>query len=149
MRFSPHLTRFFAKADPADVARRLVDALDNIAVQNTIEPTGDDDPLDQGAADAMDADLVQIATIPRSESGALSPGAIGSRGARIRLGTTDKRKCVLKGEIRIEKLIRTDPSPGSGCLVMMRRSKGSPLEWRRLFRELTRHESLAQVIMGT
>jgi serine/threonine-protein kinase Chk1 len=45
---------------------------------------------------------------------------------------------VLKGEIRIETLaaaVSAGPNAPK-CLVFMRRSKGNPLEWRRLFRSL-------------
>lgn len=151
-RFSPHLTRFFCAAEPALVARLLVERLDALAVQNSISSMGDDESeLLAAAAEAADdasmdgdgdTDMDGSAPAPqplaRSSSGNLPASAIGSRGARIRLGTMDRRKCVLKGEIRIETLaaaVSAGPNAPK-CLVFMRRSKGNPLEWRRLFRSL-------------
>ena len=67
-----------------------------------------------------------------------------ARGARIRLSVVDRRKCALKGEVRIERVAELPPDVGvhagqPGCFVLVRRSKGNPLEWRRLFRELCKH----------
>ena len=54
-RFSPHLTRFFCAAEPALVARLLVERLDALAVQNSISSMGDDESeLLAAAAEAAD-----------------------------------------------------------------------------------------------
>lgn len=108
------------------------------------------------AGDAAKPDAGDASKLPRSGSGGLhlAPGAIGSRGTRIRLATTDQRKCVLKGDIRIEALA---PQAGADLpegavaprtMVYMGRSRGSPMEWRRLFRALTREPAIRATILN-
>lgn len=84
----------------------------------------------------------------------------GTKGARIRLGLIDRRKCPLRGEIRIEALRRAGGGVASGetaeegehsqreaqCLVLMRRSRGNPLEWRRVFGQIVREGPVADCI---
>lgn len=73
----------------------------------------------------------------------------GVKGIRIRLGLMDSRKCPLKGEVRIERL-RAAGAPGEQegpvCLVMMRRSRGNPLEWRRVFGKVVKDESVRECV---
>ena len=71
------------------------------------------------------------------------------------LPTMDRRKCPLRGEVRVENLVASDApasdtsDDGAKCLVVMKRSKGDPLEWRRLFRELCRREEIRSTIIST
>ena len=77
---------------------------------------------------------------------------IGSRGARIRVSTTDRRKCALRGEIWIES-IAIEEDDGDDRIrkpkthVLMRRSKGDPLEWRRLFRAIATFDGMKELIV--
>lgn len=78
----------------------------------------------------------------------------GSRGTRIRLGLMDRRKCQLKGEIRILRLDNgnggddsEEPQAGARASVLMRRSRGNPLEWRRVFGQIVRHREIGQFIV--
>lgn len=74
-----------------------------------------------------------------------TPGEVPNftKGAKIRLSLTDARKCALRGEIRIESISRSTcdareetQTKDVQTYVLMRRSKGDPLEWRRLFRTI-------------
>lgn len=93
-------------------------------------------------------------TIRRPEAAAASSAtsvAEGSRGIRIRLGLIDSRKCPLKGEVRIERLRvgHDDGAVSTGaptCLVMMRRSRGDPLEWRKLFGRVVKDPSVRECV---
>lgn len=71
----------------------------------------------------------------------------GAKGIRIRLGLMDSRKCPLKGEVRIERLRASgDDETGPICLVMMRRSRGNPLEWRRVFGKVVKDAGVRECI---
>lgn len=92
-----------------------------------------------------------------SDVSGMKPGAVpeGSKGTRIRLALFDTRKCQLKGEVRIERL--GEPSDGSGtghsqtagvptCLITMRRSRGDPLEWRKVFGKVVKDPQVSKCI---
>ncbi|KOS12473.1 camk camkl chk1 protein kinase [Malassezia pachydermatis] len=128
------LTRFYTAADPASMAHILSQALHKQKAQFHVDAMGDD-------PDWMD-DVEDVeATSTASSSG---PDTLRhAHGVRIRLGLMDRRKCALKGEIRMERVAELPSDLGDaagkpGSFVLMRRSKGNPLEWRRLFRDLCR-----------
>ncbi|CAD6931699.1 unnamed protein product [Tilletia controversa] len=102
---------------------------------------------------------------------------VSPAGARIRLSTMDRRKCPLKGEIVVApfRAVRaraaeadkekkdeagdgkTEEGEGEDegegqdeaprCVVIWKRSKGNPLEWRRLFRTVTADEELQSMFV--
>lgn len=80
---------------------------------------------------------------------------VGNRGARIRVSTTDRRKCALRGEIWIESVAAEDSdrqeiqadNAAAKTIVLMRRSKGDPLEWRRLFRAIATADGMRDLIV--
>lgn len=139
------LTRFFSAADSANVARAVAAALDAHKAQYGAEPMGDD-------LEANDL-LGALDEAPAASSHAITSG---SRGVRLRVGLTDRRKCALRGEIRVERIhaLPPDVEPGRGTpagdgsasFVLMRRSKGNPLEWRRLFRAICMHPGVHPLI---
>ncbi|WFD29928.1 non-specific serine/threonine protein kinase [Malassezia sp. CBS 17886] len=126
----PQLTRFFSAADPTAVAAAVVAALAARNAQVSAEPMGDDMELHEALRD------MSAPEHPRSADAADAPVS-GTRGVRVRIALTDRRKCALKGEVRIERLDAAADDLQS--FVLMRRSKGSPLEWRRLFRDVCAH----------
>ncbi|CAO1614924.1 unnamed protein product [Sympodiomycopsis kandeliae] len=67
----------------------------------------------------------------------------GSRGTRIRVSLMDRRKCPLKGEIRIETVSTSEAQTA----VLMRRSRGNPLEWRRMFGQIVKRSEIGQYIV--
>ncbi|PWN48576.1 Pkinase-domain-containing protein [Violaceomyces palustris] len=167
-RFSPHLTRFFSSETALVVTRLVSEALDQLAVQNSVEPMGEEgSEMEEAYEFLVEGEDHQGGSEGMMRRGqavghgdAAAPPLVGSRGSRIRLGTMDKRKCPLRGEIRIEVLgggggERERGEQGEGttttakCLVIMRRSKGNPLEWRRLFREICKKKGLHQSIIAT
>ena len=123
------LTRFYSTADPPAISAALSAALEAQKAQFSVEAMADDTTSDW--LESLDENV--------------SPASLqGARGARIRLSVVDRRKCALKGEVRIERVAELPPDVGAhagqpGCFVLVRRSKGNPLEWRRLFRELCKH----------
>lgn len=180
-RFAPQLTRFFASIDAREVTRRIVDALQEESVQNSVEPLGENQVESDGTIpeDGMDLDLngdvemnggdeEKVGISRTSSSGSLTlPESIGTWGARIRIFKMDPRKCALRGEIRIEVLSSKDlddasmPPPSvistshgndnktqPKCVVLMRRSKGSPMEWRKLFMSIAKKKDIAEVILN-
>lgn len=119
----------------------------------------DDGATAQGAARGSSSS----ASLPRSTSSMNL-----SRGAKIRVSLTDRRKCALRGEIRIETIAAdgtggndVDDEDDGGAIrngrgkdrktpktyLLMRRSKGDPLEWRRLFRQLATNPALRPLIV--
>lgn len=170
-RFSPHLTRLFCSAPPSDVVQRIVGILAELSIVYHAAPLGfrGDEEEDEahgahdiagaaeGDGDAMMEDVEMsdgaAAAAGGSTSSSSSAALVGSRGARIRVRTMDRRKCLLQGEVRVAEITRNgspvlEHEDGDGesrvakTYVLMRRSKGDPLEWRRLFRALANHESL-------
>lgn len=161
-RFSPHLTRLFCNASGPIVANLIIQALKMMSVIHDVRPIGDEaegiltgslpsTEQEQGDNDMeMDVEMTEVASIAPSteEKGS------GSRGARIRVSTTDKRKCALRGEIWIETIAIEDAKDAQEtgkskpqCHVLMKRSKGDPLEWRRLFRAVATFEGLKELII--
>lgn len=138
-----HLTRFYSREEPGKIASSLASALARQKAQCSLEPLGQDTEL-QEAYEDMEKGL-DAETKP-------SQPLAGARGVRIRLGLVDRRKCALKGDIRIERLaelpleLDQHPANTSGSFVLMRRSKGSPLEWRRLFRDLCTDKAVREMI---
>lgn len=139
------LTRFFSAADPACIAAALGTALDAHKAQFSMEPIGDESDW----AEMAEVEPEPVA-VPASNDSAAAACARGSRGVRMRLGLVDRRKCALKGEVRIERVHELPPELDAGgrpgCFVLMRRSKGSPLEWRRLFRDICADSSVRVLI---
>lgn len=133
------LTRFFSSEEPAHVADAVSHALNALKAQFSVEPLGD-------STDLIDSYEMMGKEPP------VDPTAsrVGSRGSRIRVSMTDRRKCALKGEVRIEK-VHTTPETGDhiASFVVLRRSKGSPLEWRRLFRDISRDPHVRPLIART
>lgn len=156
MRFSPHLTRFFASASAAVMTTLVAAALDSLSVQNAVDAMGEEEELEEAYAFMVNGDPGTFShSDDDDDDGGVSHKSkrpiIGTRGARIRIGTMDNRKCPLRGEIRIEQLSADTSSNQSAakCLVVMRRSKGSPLEWRRLFREICKKDQIQATIVST
>lgn len=123
------LTRFYSTADAPTMLAAVSRFFDACHAQYSVEPmAGDTDWLDEPAH-------------------ALTTAA-AAHGARVRVSVVDRRKCALKGEVRIERVAALPPDVGAhagepGTFVLMRRSKGNPLEWRRLFRDLCRAAPIA------
>lgn len=162
LRFSPHLTRFFSSASAATILALIIDVLDRLAVLNAHQAIGDQEELELEEAYNFMADGEPETTVPSDDSSRPTGGSkrllIGSRGARIRLKTMDRRKCVLRGEVYVENLAAPDSTSDSAsapdrnaakCLVVMKKGKGDPLEWRRLFREVCRRPEIMQTIIST
>ncbi|PWN46204.1 Pkinase-domain-containing protein [Ceraceosorus guamensis] len=181
-RFSPQLTRFFSKATAAQITLLLAKRLDHEKISFQVEPVGI--VLDEEGAEGLQESTLAhrappvaaaaallaesregAAGIRRSDSGAmkLDRGSVGSRGCKISLWTHDRRKCALRGEIRVEAILRkTDGEENeemdmdedamddgiAKAMIIMRRSKGSPLEWRRLFRALAGDEEVRKVVVS-
>ena len=137
-----HLTRFYSAHEPPRLADALAAALARHKAQASLEPLGQDTELQEAYEDmALGTD---------GETRPSQPLA-GARGVRIRLGLVDRRKCALKGDIRIERIAELPPElaaahGGAASLVLMRRSKGNPLEWRRLFRDLCADAEVRELI---
>lgn len=137
------LTRFYSAAEPGTVAQALAQALERQKAQFSLEPMGDDSELQEAYED--------MATGEEPEAKPSQPLS-GARGVRIRLGLVDRRKCALKGEVRIERLAELPPElehcaqQHDPSFVLMRRSKGNPLEWRRLFRNVCADPAVRELI---
>ncbi|WFD44388.1 non-specific serine/threonine protein kinase [Malassezia psittaci] len=138
-----HLTRFYSREEPGKIASGLATALERQKAQFSLEPLGQDTELQEAYEDMENG--LDAETKP-------SQPLAGARGVRIRLGLVDRRKCALKGDIRIERLaelpmeLDQHRANTSGSFVLMRRSKGNPLEWRRLFRDLCTDISVREMI---
>ena len=171
-RFSPHLTRLFCSASGPIVARHIIDALQALLITHAVLPIGSNgeemapspsaSSLREGGTqgDEMDMDVDMSGSGDHASSNASRRDTeIGSRGARIRVSTTDRRKCALRGEIWIETITPDndeDDDDDEGrhqrvarTHVLMKRSKGDPLEWRRLFRALATSEGVKELIVTT
>lgn len=156
LRFSPHLTRFFSSATAVTMLSLITNILDSLAIPNGTEAIGDQEELEEAYNFMVDGE-------PEHDEASRTAGkklVIGNRGARVRLTTMDKRKCPLRGGIRIENLVASDATSDSAsaasasddaakCLVVMQKSKGDPLEWRRLFREICRRPEIRSTIIST
>ncbi|KDN50390.1 Pkinase-domain-containing protein [Tilletiaria anomala UBC 951] len=77
-------------------------------------------------------------------------------GARLHIALSDRRKCPLAGNIYIDALpLRGRPSPicvngkklQIKSLVLMNRSSGSPLEWRKLFATIVKSDTVKQLVV--
>ena len=128
------LTRFYSSAEPAVLADLFADTFESLKAQISVEPLGESTDLTDSYEMFGEAAPVDTSA-PR----------VGSRGTRIRVSMTDRRKCALKGEVRIERL----ELPDASSFVLFRRSKGSPLEWRRLFRDIARDQRIRPLIVCT
>lgn len=176
-----NLTRFYSNASVAIITSMLSRVLHQMRVQHEVEPLGDamDEngpiPEPRESGEEMDTDAVGEAGKSNGISRSSSNETItdqtggsrattrtgsanahqGSRGSRIRLSLMDHRKCILKGEIRIERMIGQDQDDNdedddpahAKATVLMRRSRGNPLEWRRMFRDIVRHEEIGPFIV--
>ena len=157
LRFSPHLTRFFSSATAAAMVGLITEVLDGLAIQNVADAIGDQEELEEAYNFMVDGEPETSSAGDDASRTASKRIAIGSRGARVRLATMDKRKCPLRGEVRVENLVALDSASDSAstsedaakCLVVMKRSKGDPLEWRRLFREVCRKAEIQATIIST
>lgn len=138
-----HLTRFYSGDEPPQVATALTAALERQKAQFSVEPLGQDTELQEAYED------MELGTDGETRP---SQPLAGARGVRIRLGLVDRRKCALKGEIRIERLAELPPELAHAAkrtapsFVLMRRSKGNPLEWRRLFRNVCADAGVRELI---
>ena len=138
-----HLTRFYSGDEPPHVAAALTAALERQKAQFSVEPLGQDTELQEAYED------IELGTDGETRP---SQPLAGARGVRIRLGLVDRRKCALKGEIRIERLAELPPELAHAAkrtapsFVLMRRSKGNPLEWRRLFRNVCADAGVRELI---
>ncbi|KAI3624294.1 chk1 [Malassezia furfur] len=138
-----HLTRFYSGDEPPHVATALTAALERQKAQFSVEPLGQDTELQEAYED------MELGTDGETRP---SQPLAGARGVRIRLGLVDRRKCALKGEIRIERLAELPPELAHAAkgtapsFVLMRRSKGNPLEWRRLFRNVCADAGVRELI---
>lgn len=112
--------------------------------------------MTRSTSDSSDALTIKEAGASSTTAAPSIP--VGSKGSRIRLGLMDRRKCQLRGEIRIETLAVSEAmeedsqgsaaaaSNGPQCLVLMRRSRGNPLEWRRVFGQVVKERSIWESI---
>ncbi|CDW97359.1 hypothetical protein [Sporisorium scitamineum] len=159
LRFSPHLTRFFSSASAATMVSLVTDLLDGLAIRNAVTAIGDQEELEE-AYNFMVEGEPEAAGSSDDASRTTTSGkrvVVGSRGARVRFATMDKRKCPLRGDVRVENLLAPDATSDSApasedaakCLVVMQKSKGDPLEWRRLFREICRRPEIQATIIST
>ena len=182
-----NLTRFYSTASVGVITSMLSRVLHQMRVQHEVEPLGDamdeNGPIPEpresgeemdmdGAGEARRSDGISRSssneTITDQTGGTrvattTMTGSVnaqqGSRGSRIRLSLMDRRKCILKGEIRIERVTGQDQDDGDGddneadrpvqprATVLMRRSRGNPLEWRRMFRDIVRHDEIGPFIV--
>lgn len=176
VRFSPHLTRVFCSASASHVATQIVAVLIEMSItytirrsveqnENDLGDNGETPPAEAHASDDMEMDVDmnsvgddQTLTRPQSTQAAME------NGATIRVTTTDRRKCALRGEIRISPMapksveqLRYDGAQPqqrqvtvqqAQTYVLMRRSKGDPLEWRRLFRAIAMSEGVRPLIVA-
>ena len=134
------LTRFYSTAAPPDITAAVTEALQVQNAQYCVEAMSD---ASSDWLESYEDDDDSLA----SRGNVSTESLHGARGARIRLSLVDRRKCALKGEVRIERVAELPPDMGihagqPGSFVLMRRSKGNPLEWRRLFRDLCKHPSV-------
>jgi serine/threonine-protein kinase Chk1 len=145
------------------VAAHVINALETLSITHEVKPIG----MESEDVTLLGAPLAQIEEDDEAmqvdddvEMGSTSPEAaktkvVGSRGARIRVSTTDRRKCALRGEIWIETItmdeddMAEDKSQKSKprTHVVMKRSKGDPLEWRRLFRAIATFDGMRELIV--
>jgi serine/threonine-protein kinase Chk1 len=153
-RFSPHLTRLFCSALGPAVAVIVIKALDSLCIPYLVKPIQSEaDSLSQemtedGNANDMDIDMDE--GDPKISSTGNKEKGIGSHGARIRVSTTDRRKCALRGEIWIESISGEEDDhhiKKPRTHLLMKRSKGDPLEWRRLFRAVATAEGMKDLIV--
>lgn len=70
-----------------------------------------------------------------------------SRGARIMIALTDKRKCRLAGNVWVDPLPPRRQHGSTKTLVLLDRSSGSPLEWRRLFKAVLDEPAIANLLV--
>lgn len=135
------------------VAAIVIKALDSLSVAHSVKPIQSEgealsqEEMEDSNGNDMDVDMDEgtTKTPPTDEE-----KGIGSRGARIRVSTTDRRKCALRGEIWIESMAieeDDDRIKKPRTHVLMRRSKGDPLEWRRLFRAVATFEGMKELIV--
>ena len=134
------LTRFYSTAAPPDITAAVTEALQVQNAQYCVEAMSD---ASSDWLESYEDDDDSLA----SRGNVSTESLHGARGARIRLSLVDRRKCALKGEVRIERVAELPPDMGihagqPGSFVLLRRSKGNPLEWRRLFRDLCKHPSV-------
>ena len=134
------LTRFYSTAAPPDITAAVTEALQVQNAQYCVEAMSD---TSSDWLESYEDDDDSLA----SRGNVSTESLHGARGARIRLSLVDRRKCALKGEVRIERVAELPLDMGihagqPGSFVLMRRSKGNPLEWRRLFRDLCKHPSV-------
>ncbi|WFD27160.1 non-specific serine/threonine protein kinase [Malassezia nana] len=117
------LTRFYSTHEPVRVTEALGQALATHHAQMHVEPLGDD-------TDWVDDAYEEPAAI---DAQAATEALRHARGVRMRLGLVDRRKCALRGEVRVERVAELPPDLGAasgraGSFVLLRRSKGSPLD---------------------
>lgn len=175
-RFSPHLTRVFCSAGSSELVHRIVAVLQDMSITHSVrraaapdeqagasvfsEDDEDESPPPSSSpagADGMDVDIEtdEDATIRRRVVEKYD------HGATIRVTTTDRRKCSLRGEIRVNPIapvsveqisVRGDRIANGGrqaqTYVLMRRSKGDPLEWRRLFKAVVMSDGIKPLIVA-
>lgn len=82
-----------------------------------------------------------------SSSGVSPISTRRSRGARIMVALTDKRKCNLMGNVWVDPLSPGRQHGSTKTLVLLDRSSGSPLEWRRLFKAMLDEPAIASLIV--
>lgn len=70
-----------------------------------------------------------------------------SRGARVMFALKDKRKCHLMGNIWVDPLPPRRQQNSIRTLVLLERSSGSPLEWRRLFNCVLDKPTIAHAVV--
>ena len=176
VRFSPHLTRVFCSGLADLVAKQIIGLLSNMSITHNVRPTRSDQdedeffvnddpassPIDPSTIgdDAMDLDMVSAYDEDPTVTSRGTAKKNLTNGCTIRVTTTDRRKCALRGEIIISPLSARNADQAqegqqygntakqAKTYVMMRRSKGDPLEWRRLFRALVMDEKIRPMIVS-
>ncbi|KAJ7617302.1 CAMK/CAMKL/CHK1 protein kinase [Roridomyces roridus] len=116
VRYTPHLTRFYASLPPAAFFPLLHQGLLGMDVQCRVAP-----PNTVSATPSLDASETQLQTTTEI--------------LRMRIGGHDARKEMFKGWLEVEPF--EYPRLGvRGSFVIMQRDCGNPISWRQLWRSL-------------
>jgi serine/threonine-protein kinase Chk1 len=120
-RYTPHLTRFYAAAPPAQLRECIVAALGALGVKHK------DAPPAEAAAYADDA----------SAEAAGDAGDAGTGALRLRVGGLDARRETFKGWIEIEPYVHrrggdgAQGAQGSFCVLRREVVRRACLSWKR------------------
>lgn len=126
----------------------LIEGFSQLTQEQNWKAAHDASAADDSARDSLDADDDEMMED--------EPANDRPAGARLHISLVDRRKCPLSGNIWIDALpLRRRPSPinvnGSmkqiKSLVLLSRSSGSPIEWRRLFATIVKSDKIAGFVV--